>query len=152
MNLSYLHVGLFLRCKVTYYSIIHKRCVKLFERHSILHRQVYESTPFSEQSAEVSPMYNNIMIINGLVATLRLRNENVNEDENYPTLMNHSSVQRHHCIHPSVVTLVAGDAHGAEDAPETVGADLIHQSGVDVVQVFVDVGSTEHLRHFALAR
>ena len=44
--------------------------MKLFERHSMLHRQVYESTPFPEQSAEVSPMYNNIVIINGLVATL----------------------------------------------------------------------------------
>lgn len=32
-------------------------------------------------------MCNNIVIINGLVATLRLRNENVNEDENYPTHM-----------------------------------------------------------------
>ena len=58
----------------------------------------------------------------------------------------------YHCIHPSVVTLVAGDAHGAEDTPEAVGADLIHQAGVDVAQVFVDVGSTEHLRHFTLAR
>ena len=50
------------------------------------------------------------------------------------------------------MTLVAGDAHGAENGTETVGADLIHQAGVDVVQVFVDVGSTEHLRHFTLAR
>ena len=50
------------------------------------------------------------------------------------------------------MTLVAGDAHGAEDGTEAVGADLIHQAGVDVVQVFVDVGSTEHLRHFTLAR
>ena len=46
--------------------------MKLFERHSMLHQQVCEITPFSEQSAEVSPMYNNIMIINGLVATLLL--------------------------------------------------------------------------------
>ena len=50
------------------------------------------------------------------------------------------------------MTLVAGDAHGAEDGTEAVGADLIHQAVVDVAQVFVDVGSTEHLRHFALAR
>jgi hypothetical protein len=45
--------------------------MKLFERHSMLHQQVYVSTPFPEQSAEVSPMYNNIVIINGLMATLR---------------------------------------------------------------------------------
>ena len=50
------------------------------------------------------------------------------------------------------MTLVAGDTHGAENGTEAVGADLIHQSGVDAMQVFVDVGSTEHLRHFTLAR
>ena len=50
------------------------------------------------------------------------------------------------------MTLVAGDAHGAEDAPETVGADLIHQAGVGAVQVLVDISGTEHLRHLALAR
>ena len=47
---------------------------------------------------------------------------------------------------------MAGDAHGAEDGTEAVGADLIHQAEVDVAQVFVDVGSAEHLRHYTLAR
>lgn len=46
--------------------------------------------------------------------------------------------------------LVAGDAHGAEDAAEAVGAHALHQAGVDAVQVLVDVGRAEHLRHLAL--
>ena len=46
--------------------------------------------------------------------------------------------------------LVAGDAHGTEDAAEAVCADPIHQAGIDAVQVLVDVGRAEHLRHLAL--
>ena len=60
------------------------------------------------------------------------------------------SIQRYHRIHPAVVVLVAGDAHGTEDAAEAVGANALHQAGVDAVQVLVDVGRAEHLRHLAL--
>ena len=45
------------------------------------------------------------------------------------------SIQRYHRIHPAVVVLVAGDAHGTEDAAEAVCADPLHQAGVDAVQV-----------------
>ena len=60
------------------------------------------------------------------------------------------SIQRYHRIHPAVVVLVASDAHGTEDAAEAVGANALHQAGVDAVQVLVDVGGAEHLCHFAL--
>jgi len=53
-------------------------------------------------------------------------------------------LQRNHRIHAAVVVLVAGDAHGTEDAAEAVGADPLHQAGVDAVQVLVDVGSDAH--------
>ena len=59
-------------------------------------------------------------------------------------------LQRYHRIHPAVVVLVAGDAEGAEDGAEAVGAHLLHQAGVDAVQVFVDVGGAEHLGLLAL--
>ena len=59
-------------------------------------------------------------------------------------LSSFSSFQRYHRIHPSVVVLVADDTYSAEDAAEAVGADSFHQSGVDAVQVLVDVGGTEH--------
>ena len=45
--------------------------------------------------------------------------------------------------------LVADDTHGAEDGAEAVGADALHQAGVDTMQVFVDVGGAEHLPHLA---
>ena len=101
--------------------------------------------PLPTQSAEVPPIYNNLMIISGLMATLRWGDEHCHERSSL-------FIERYHRIHPSVVTLVAGDAHGAEDAPEAIGADLIHQAGVDAVQVLVDIGGTEHLWHFALTR
>ena len=66
--------------------------------------------------------------------------------------INPSSLQRHHGIHPAVVVLVAGDAHGTENAAKAVGADLVHQTGVDAMQVLIDFISTEHLGNLALAR
>ena len=47
--------------------------------------------------------------------------------------------------------MVADDTHGTEDGAEAVGADSLHQAGVDAVQVLVDVGRAEHLPHLALA-
>ena len=47
------------------------------------------------------------------------------------------------------MVLVAGDTEGAEDRAEAVGADALHQAGVDTMQVFVDVGGAEHLPHLA---
>ena len=48
--------------------------------------------------------------------------------------------------------LVADDTHGAEDGAEAVGADSLHQAGVDAVQVLVDVSGAEHLACFTFAR
>ena len=59
-------------------------------------------------------------------------------------------LQRNHRIHAAVVVLVADDTHGTEDTAETIGADPLHQAGVDAVQVLVDVGRAEHLCHLAL--
>ena len=46
--------------------------------------------------------------------------------------------------------LMAGDTHGTEDATEAVGTDLVHQAGIDAVQVFIDFISAEHLPCLAL--
>ena len=56
----------------------------LFELQPLLHHLLVLYKPFSEQSAYVSPMYANVLSYNGLMATLRQRDENVNGDENCP--------------------------------------------------------------------
>ena len=60
--------------------------------------------------------------------------------------------QRNNGIHSTVVMLMARDTYGTKDTAEAVGTDLVHQAGVNAVQVLIDIGSTEHLACFALTR
>ena len=57
---------------------------------------------------------------------------------------------RYHCIHPPVVMLTTHCTEAAEHLAEGLGTDALHQAGIAVGKVLVDVGGAEQGGGFAL--
>lgn len=65
-----------------------------------------------------------------------------------PSTLNH--FHRYHRIHPLVVMFAAHGAETAKYLAEGLGTDALHQAGIAVGEVLVDVGGAEQGGGFAL--
>ena len=61
------------------------------------------------------------------------------------------SLDRYHRIHPLVVMFATYGTEATEYLAEGLGADVLHQAGIAVGKVLIDVGGAEQCGCFALA-
>lgn len=65
-----------------------------------------------------------------------------------PSILNH--FYWYHRIHPFVVVFAAHGTEAAEHLAEGLGTDVLHQAGIAVGKVLIDVGGAEQCGGFAL--